>query len=275
MSGTAGRRRRPRANAHAHRREPASSPFPPIADYALPVRLPHRRAAWRRTARSSGCARRASTRRASSARCSTAAPAASASAPTACCVPGARRYEPGTNIVETTWMTPSGWLVVRDALTIGPWSRAATRPSTRARRPTPTPTACSCGRSSASRAACRSRWSASRCSTTARMPRAVGAGRRWLRRRRRDRRQVTTLRLTSDMRIGIEGNRARARHTLEEGETRFCALSWASGAARAARASRRRARCSTAPRTSGAAGSTTATSPTTAGASTCSARRSC
>ena len=50
-------------------------------------------------------------------------------------VPGARRYEPGTNIVETTWMTPSGWLIVRDALTIGPWSgssdRAAhTRPPT-------------------------------------------------------------------------------------------------------------------------------------------------
>ena len=28
------------------------------------------------------------------------------------------------------------------------------------------------------------------------------------------------------MRIGIEGNRARARHTLVEGERRFCALSW-------------------------------------------------
>src|SRR5512142_1968701 len=28
-------------------------------------------------------------------------------------VPGSRRYEPGTNIAETTWMTPSGWLVVR------------------------------------------------------------------------------------------------------------------------------------------------------------------
>src|SRR3954463_13795625 len=32
----------------------------------------------------------------------------------------ARRYEPGTNILETTWSTPTGWVVVRDALTMGP-----------------------------------------------------------------------------------------------------------------------------------------------------------
>ena len=35
--------------------------------------------------------------------------------------PAARRYEPGTNILETTWMTPTGWSVVREALSIGPW----------------------------------------------------------------------------------------------------------------------------------------------------------
>ena len=34
--------------------------------------------------------------------------------------PVARRYEPGTNVLVTTWRTPSGWIVVRDALTIGP-----------------------------------------------------------------------------------------------------------------------------------------------------------
>ena len=31
-------------------------------------------------------------------------------------VPSARRYEPGTNVLETTWKTPQGWVVVRDAL---------------------------------------------------------------------------------------------------------------------------------------------------------------
>ena len=33
-------------------------------------------------------------------------------------------------------------------------------------------------------------------------------------------------RLFSDMRMGIEGNRAHGRHTMVEGEKRFCALSW-------------------------------------------------
>ena len=36
--------------------------------------------------------------------------------------PSRRRvaYEPGTNVLVTTWKTPTGWIVVRDALTIGP-----------------------------------------------------------------------------------------------------------------------------------------------------------
>ena len=34
--------------------------------------------------------------------------------------PAARHYEPGTNVLVTTWKTPSGWVVVRDALTMGP-----------------------------------------------------------------------------------------------------------------------------------------------------------
>ena len=29
-------------------------------------------------------------------------------------------YQPGTNVLETTWKTPNGWIVVRDALTMGP-----------------------------------------------------------------------------------------------------------------------------------------------------------
>src|SRR4051794_5213077 len=50
-------------------------------------------------------------------------------------VPVARRYLPGTNVLETSWMTRSGWLVVRDVLAIGPWrdgadAGARTRPPT-------------------------------------------------------------------------------------------------------------------------------------------------
>jgi GH15 family glucan-1,4-alpha-glucosidase len=33
--------------------------------------------------------------------------------------PAARHYEPGTNVLATTWRTPSGWVLVSDALTIG------------------------------------------------------------------------------------------------------------------------------------------------------------
>ena len=35
-------------------------------------------------------------------------------------VPSDRIYEPGTNTVVTSWKTPTGWVVVRDALTMGP-----------------------------------------------------------------------------------------------------------------------------------------------------------
>ena len=35
-------------------------------------------------------------------------------------VPTQRIYEAGTNVLVTTWKTPSGWVVVRDALTMGP-----------------------------------------------------------------------------------------------------------------------------------------------------------
>src|SRR5690349_5414474 len=40
--------------------------------------------------------------------------------------PTARVYVPGTNVLETTWKTPSGWIVVRDALTLGPWDHEDT-----------------------------------------------------------------------------------------------------------------------------------------------------
>src|SRR5207247_5679140 len=34
--------------------------------------------------------------------------------------PTAVVYQPGTNVLETTWKTPNGWIVVRDALTMSP-----------------------------------------------------------------------------------------------------------------------------------------------------------
>ena len=40
-------------------------------------------------------------------------------------VPAARRYLPGTLVLETTWQTPTGWIIVRDALIMGPWHNVA------------------------------------------------------------------------------------------------------------------------------------------------------
>ena len=37
-------------------------------------------------------------------------------------MPTQRVYEAGSNVLMTTWKTPSGWMVVRDALTIAPTS---------------------------------------------------------------------------------------------------------------------------------------------------------
>src|SRR5471030_479084 len=41
--------------------------------------------------------------------------------PSGVAVPAGRRYLPGTLVLETTWRTRTGWMIVRDALCIGPW----------------------------------------------------------------------------------------------------------------------------------------------------------
>ena len=51
-------------------------------------------------------------------------------------VPSARRYIPGTLVVETSWWTPGGWLVVTDALLMGPWHHEDERSNTHRRAPT-------------------------------------------------------------------------------------------------------------------------------------------
>jgi alpha,alpha-trehalase len=40
-------------------------------------------------------------------------------------VPISRRYEPGTLVIETTWVTDTGWVVIHDALTIADWVEQA------------------------------------------------------------------------------------------------------------------------------------------------------
>src|SRR5690606_33880876 len=114
--------------------------------------------------------------------------------------PTARAYEPGTNILTTTWNTSTGWLVVRDAPTMGP--RPGGDPVTPHTRP---PTAGDAAPVLPRAAA----WLAGHGGHEAH---AHGAG--------------TTVGLRTDLALGVEGGRVRARHVLRAGERAFCALSW-------------------------------------------------
>jgi hypothetical protein len=56
-------------------------------------------------------------------------------APAEAQVPASRRCLPGTKVLETTWQTRTGWLVVIDFLSVGPWHRTSERSSAHRRTP--------------------------------------------------------------------------------------------------------------------------------------------
>jgi GH15 family glucan-1,4-alpha-glucosidase len=144
-------------------------------------------------------------------------------------VPLSVRYVPGTMILETTWMTPSGWVVVHDGLTIGPWHDEHADETSHTRPPTDHDAdhmlvrtiECVQGQVQVE-AVCEPIFDYGR--TPGRWQ---TVGEDWGAAEVTD--GETVLRLVSDLRIGIEGNRARARHTLVEGERRFVALGWTHG----------------------------------------------
>ena len=57
-------------------------------------------------------------------------------APVDTAVPAGQRYLPGTMVLETTWGTRTGWVIVRDVLLIGPWHHDDERSRTHRRSPT-------------------------------------------------------------------------------------------------------------------------------------------
>ncbi|MCW2952081.1 MAG: glycoside hydrolase 15-related protein, partial [Conexibacter sp.] len=218
-------RTRAQPNPNPVDRMPASSPFPPIADYAFlsdchtgALMAPDGSIEWLCVPRfdSPSIFGALLDRGAGSFRVG----------PYGTGVPGARRYEPGTNIIETTWMTASGWLVVRDALTIGPWRERDPEEARHTRPPTDTDAdhvlvrTVECIQGSVQvEMICEPAFDYARREASWTL---VGDDFHTA-----DATDGTTIvRLLSDMRIGIEGNRARARHTLEEGEKRYVALSW-------------------------------------------------
>src|ERR1700751_1445015 len=49
---------------------------------------------------------------------------------------GAGRFRLGTMVLETSWGTPTGWIIVRDLLLIGPWHHDREMSHTHRRAPT-------------------------------------------------------------------------------------------------------------------------------------------
>ncbi len=149
-------------------------------------------------------------------------------APTDARVPAGRRYIPGTNMLETTWGTKTGWLIVRDVLLVGPWRHDRERSNTHRRSPTDHDAEhvllrtlrcvngtvnvhMECdpiydyGRAPAT-------WEYS--GTAYEECCATFAG------------HDLRLHLHSDLRLGIEGSTVRARTTMHDGDQAYVALSW-------------------------------------------------
>jgi len=146
-------------------------------------------------------------------------------------VPAGRRYIPGTNIIETTWMTPQGWLRVVEALTIGPWhdnkhGSSHTRPPTDYDADHLVVRIVECIQGQVQvEIVCEPMLDYGATAATWSVVQSGEEGVCMM-----DATDETTaFRMFSDIRMGIEGNRAHGRHTMNEGERRFCALSWTEG----------------------------------------------
>ncbi|MDP9341965.1 MAG: glycoside hydrolase family 15 protein [Actinomycetota bacterium] len=143
-------------------------------------------------------------------------------------VPNSRRYLPGTMVLETSWGTRGGWIIVRDVLVMGPWHDEEERSHTHRRAPTDYDAdhvllrmircvngevqitldcepAFDYGRTPGS-------WEYEGDGYHRAVCRADGVD--------------VELRLTTDLRLGFEGPRAISRTLVKEGDVRFCALSW-------------------------------------------------
>jgi GH15 family glucan-1,4-alpha-glucosidase len=140
-------------------------------------------------------------------------------------VPISRRYEPGTLVIETTWVTDTGWAVVHDALTIAEWVASGgrgTRPDTahESDRSLMRTITCIDGEV-AMEMECAPRfaygidqasWSGGE------MGEAVAHSD-----------DGTRMQLTSDMELSIDGGAVRGTLKLREDETGFCAVTWGEG----------------------------------------------
>jgi GH15 family glucan-1,4-alpha-glucosidase len=143
-------------------------------------------------------------------------------------VPVARRYLPGTLVLETTWRTKRGWVVVRDALLIGPW-HDLNRRSEHFRRP-PTDNQAEHILVRTVRCLNGSVELSLDCEPVGgygRVPAEwdfIGNGYGCSQARVPG--YDPGLQLSTSFRLGFEGRRASARTTLQAGQTAFAAFSW-------------------------------------------------
>ena len=143
-------------------------------------------------------------------------------------VPSGRVYEPGTNTLVTTWKTPNGWMLVRDALTVGP-RRGEDEVTPHTRPPVDEDgdhllvrTVLCLDGSVQVELICDPVFDYGRTPAEWKLvgddrhtADASGAG--------------VTVRLRTNMALGIEGDWIRARHEVSQGEQLYCSLSWAKG----------------------------------------------
>jgi GH15 family glucan-1,4-alpha-glucosidase len=143
-------------------------------------------------------------------------------------VPAGRRYLPGTMVLETSWETPTGWFIVRDVLSIGPWVHEDERSANHRRSPTDYDAdhvllrTVRCVQGSAEvhldcepafdYGGLSADWEYSGPGYHEAVASSEGMNIR--------------LRLLTDMRLGLEGPRARARTVLREGDVAYVALGW-------------------------------------------------
>ena len=142
--------------------------------------------------------------------------------------PAARRYLPGSLMLETTWQTPTGWLIVRDALVMGPWHNVTDRSRTHRRSPTDfdaehcliRTVKCVSGTVDL----------AMSCEPVFEYgsidPQWAYDGPGYGAVTATSESSDLELRLTSDLRCGVEGRAIRARTRMVEGDRHFVALAW-------------------------------------------------
>jgi GH15 family glucan-1,4-alpha-glucosidase len=143
-------------------------------------------------------------------------------------VPAGRRYIPGTMVLETSWETRMGWVIVRDALSIGPWHHEDERSGSHRRSPTDHDAdhvllrLIKCVQGSAEiNLDCEPAFDYGGLTADWSYP---GPG--YHEAIAKSEGMELQLRLVTDLRLGFEGPRARARTILREGDTAFAALGW-------------------------------------------------